>query len=586
VAKGFVFNPDYEELVRPNHTVLLGARGCGKTTLMKMLTIPAIYGWNHSFAEKLREKLPFYTVYISTDIYWNAQMDAYSKQLERFPKYADVVSKVAVTTNVLYALCETFEDLIKHKTIDQSQTGEIQLCKELIKLWILPATVPTLVMIKECLIQRTDELNRHIQRTLFNARTEDDVRIEEASFFLDYDTSSHNAIVKFERIFSVDDDMKWALCFDELELAPDWLQKRLFGSLRSRNQKVLYKLSASPIVSIEADMIASSGNDFRLIKMWPYKVNKEYEKFIESLAESILNQKLNMAVSPEILFGTNPVMNKARDSYAESGPIWKEIKELSKTDDTLKQLLLDNRIDPENPVVSEENIRKMDTLLRKIKPIVYFRNYYSVVSPTTGKRKARSRKAHTLFFGHEVLYRICDGNPRWLIGILSEMAKHIDPDRPQQIPEVRQATTYEDIANQFFDVVKAVPNASASTTSGLTTLYGILEEIGQFFFEEIVIGEFQRDPWGTFEIDEKVPNDVVMMLEKAVYQGAIVLLDPSENAFDFQMRGKKFKLSYLLAPKFKLPLRKYPTIALSRILSGKHTILFTQGEIQFNSGLS
>jgi ATPase subunit of ABC transporter with duplicated ATPase domains len=87
VAKTFVFNPDFEELLQDNHTVLLGARGCGKTTLMKMLTLPAMYAWENENAEKIRTNLGFYTVYISTDIYWNAQKDSYNSQLSKFPKY-------------------------------------------------------------------------------------------------------------------------------------------------------------------------------------------------------------------------------------------------------------------------------------------------------------------------------------------------------------------------------------------------------------------------------------------------------------------------------------------------------------------
>ncbi|MBN8672816.1 MAG: hypothetical protein J0L56_01715 [Chitinophagales bacterium] len=583
IAKSFVFNPDYEELLQGNHTVLLGARGCGKTTLMKMLTLPAIYAWGHDNAQKIKDNLGFYTVYISTDIYWNAQKDAYNKQLYIFPKYAEQVSKVAVTTNVLFALCQTFEDILKYRVVNAKQKDEIGLCRELIELWSLPATIPSLGMVKEALIQRTDYLNRHIQRTVFNCKSDDDVKIEDAYFELDYDTSALNAIIKFERIFSLDSRSMWALCFDELELAPEWLQERLFNSLRSRNQKLLFKLSASPIVSIPNDMIASSGNDFKLIKMWPHKLNNEYVKFVETLVKSVLYNKYGQDVDPELLFGNNPVLNKERNSYEEEGAIWNEVKILAQTDKELRDLLIVNDIDPSNPVVSESNSQKMDTVLRKIKPIVYFRNYYGQVDKT-GKRKARSRKAHTLFFGKEVLYKICDGNPRWLIGIINEMLRRVNgSSKIERISDAKQAAVYEDIAEQFFEVVKAIPDAIISRKTGVVALYGVLQEIGDYFFDEIVIGKFQRDPHSTFEIDRDIAEDMIKILEKAVYQGAIVLLNPSENAFDFEMKRKIFKLSYLFSPKFKTPLRKYSTIALSRVLSGKETITYHQSKIDFKN---
>ena len=142
---------------------------------------------------------------------------------------------------------------------------------------------------------------------------------------------------------------------------------------------------------------------------------------------------------------------------------------------------MSNGITPENPVVTEENARKLDTVLRKIKPIVYFRNYYSYIDDE-GKRKARSRKAHTLFYGKEVLYKICDGNPRWLIGIVNEMLKKVQPDKLEKISETRQAAVFENIAEQFFEVVKAIPDAIIQRKTGVLALYGILEEIGAYIF--------------------------------------------------------------------------------------------------------
>ena len=176
VAKTFIYNNDFEELLFDNHTVLLGARGCGKTTLMKMLTLPALYSWENELAQKTVSKLNFFAIYISTDIYWNAQKDAYNTQLEKFPRYAEYVSKVAVTTNVLFALCETIENILKYKIGSWVKQSENELAKELIEIWKLPPTIPNLIMVKEGLVKRTDTLNQHIQRTATSAWIEQENR--------------------------------------------------------------------------------------------------------------------------------------------------------------------------------------------------------------------------------------------------------------------------------------------------------------------------------------------------------------------------------------------------------------------------
>jgi hypothetical protein len=111
----------------------------------------------------------------------------------------------------------------------------------------------------------------------------------------------------------------------------------------------------------------------------------------------------------------------------------------------------------------------------------------------------------------------------------------------------------------------------------------MLEEIGECFFNDIVLSKFQRDPHSTFIIDKDVNEEIIKILEKGVYQGAIILTDPSENAFDFEMRGKTFRLSYLFCPKFKIPLRKYGPVPLSKCLTGRETLVNGQTKLEFEN---
>jgi hypothetical protein len=70
----------------------------------------------------------------------------------------------------------------------------------------LPATIPNIAMIKEALIQRTDLLNRHIQKTVFNNKNDEDIKLDDEFFHLDYDTCALSAVTKFERIYSLNKD--------------------------------------------------------------------------------------------------------------------------------------------------------------------------------------------------------------------------------------------------------------------------------------------------------------------------------------------------------------------------------------------
>ncbi|MGH8546796.1 MAG: hypothetical protein ACREX3_24925, partial [Gammaproteobacteria bacterium] len=45
IARTFVINENYRKLLMNEHSVLRGPRGTGKTTLLKMLTAPALREW-------------------------------------------------------------------------------------------------------------------------------------------------------------------------------------------------------------------------------------------------------------------------------------------------------------------------------------------------------------------------------------------------------------------------------------------------------------------------------------------------------------------------------------------------------------
>lgn len=267
IAENFIYAKSFNLLIQNNHSVLLGARGCGKTTLMKMLTLSALYSWKGNQAKKVRENMPFYAIYISTDIYWNVKNNKSYDQLKDYDNFPDIISKFSVTTNILISICSTFEEILALElNLVKGSKKENEFCEYLMSEWMLPQTVPTLDYIKEALKRRSDIFNRFVQSVIFNFKKGDQIDISDKEFlFIDFKSSLELVISIFERIFEV--NKKWAFCFDELELAPDWLRDDLFLSLRSTNQKLIYKLSASPIVSLSNRYPATVGNDLILIKM-------------------------------------------------------------------------------------------------------------------------------------------------------------------------------------------------------------------------------------------------------------------------------------------------------------------------------
>lgn len=245
------------------------------------------------------------------------------------------------------------------------------------------------------------------------------------------------------------------------------------------------------------------------------------------------------------------------------------MKSLIAKDESFRNFLSRKKVDLENPIAMDE--KSKDILFRKIKPIVYYRNYFIDyvgynIDDDELKVKLRSRKTASLYSGIEVLYKICDGNPRWLIGIINSILNRIiDKPKSTDIRDI-QVDVLHETAVQFMNVISNIPIDPYKTQKRDYTLEDLINLIGKTFQNEILGSNFKMDPKGSFIVEKSetlIPEKLIAILEKAAYQGAIILLNSNDSAFDFEVRGKKFRLSYMLAPLFKLPLRTYGELNLS-----------------------
>ncbi|BAO55010.1 ORC-CDC6 family AAA ATPase [Nonlabens marinus] len=563
VAKTFIWSESFAQLIQNNHSVILGARGCGKTTLMKMLTVPALHSWElDSRAEDVRTNIPFYAIYVSTDIYWNVKNQTYGNQLKRYKGLSERVSHFSVNSNVFTSICDTFLNILSLELKDNSEEKEIELCRCLIKAWKLESTIPKIIYVKEALIQRVDEVNQMIQKIIFNSSDSEVFDLPEY-FNLSFDSSLESIIPQFERIYDlnkINKIKKWALCFDELEFAPIWLQNQLFSSLRSRTQYLLYKLSASPILpselekSLMSDYSPSVDNDVTMIKMWDSTDKEEFSK-------KIIQSFLNDATDPTDFFGTNEIYNKTHYSYEKGSRFYKELLELISKDDSFKSFLISKKIDVTNPLFTENN--QKDVLFRKIKPIVYFRNAFIKTNKDSIITKRSRKSSSELYYGIEVLLKVCEGNPRWLIGIISQLLSKTGGSKPSKESQYQQLF---ESAVRFKNVIANIPVGSSDNT-----VDDLMERIGLFFSNEVLGKEFQMDPRGTVFIDDKAIlsyPDISNIIEKAAAQGALILVGSQNNSFDFRVNGKRFKISYLFSILYNLPLRRFNEVNLSKCLKG------------------
>jgi hypothetical protein len=242
---------------------------------------------------------------------------------------------------------------------------------------------------------------------------------------------------------------------------------------------------------------------------------------------------------------------------------WLELRRAAREDESLRNLLASRGIDltkgARTPQVVTQATR--DQLLRKIKPVLMLRNEFRKVQPaagpTSGKVAMRSRKRVSLYAGAEAVYAMSDGNPRWLIGMLRDMLARVHQ---------AQADVVNRTSHRYKALLSMLPKSIALVNSKEVAMVDVLDRVGKHFFERMVRGPFPLDPVGSFIVDSNAHEPLLALIKLAVSQGALVYVDPDWKVAPSNPRGKRFRLSFLLAPTYRLPLRLYDPVPLSTCL--------------------
>ena len=566
VANSFVESTGFINVKRANHNILLGPRGSGKTTLLKMLTPIAWDEWKKRTGST--ESLSFTAVYIPTDIHWHHQLLYNAESLRKAPVFFTRCAKASVCNSVMLALVETFAYVSRY---DKAETGrEQRLCTELIVTWGLNNTVPAYLDVKLAIKRRVTILSQKLNYAIDLQKQDHELQEQEAWFDLEFFPLSDHAISAFDAIYEHDNENRWALCFDELELAPKWLQESLFKFPRSVSQKIYFKLATSPDPDIKIPENVTALNDVIVERLWNAS-SVSSRAFCAKIAQSVINRKKLSHLSPEKMLGNSSPddaeedqLNFTSKAYSEGSDEWELIRDVASWDTSLRNLLSDKKIDPRNPTAGSAAAR--DAILRKIKPIASLRKKF--VKPLKGTLIRRSRKNSAGYHGATAIYDISDGNPRRLIRLFEELCDAAIESPAHTVSPQTQSRVVLNIAYLYVDYLQMIPASRRFIPEWgqEVDVYTIVREIGRYFSAHILLGPFPLDPNGTFIVDTTTSPPMLDVLRAASYHGAIVKVDTSATGILDDMVGRRYRLCYTLSPIFQLPLRLYAAVSLRSCL--------------------
>lgn len=586
VADSFITNAEFNQLQGNNSILLMGPRGCGKTTLLKMLTPAGLHYWNGIEAEQYKREIQFTAIYIPSDIQWKNQIEYLSELLKNQIDFNEVVTQFLFATNIQIALCKTFNSVIDFKPFGNQEKLDVEsnVCKSLIEHWQIERPITaTFNDIEIALLKRVSNINRIINEAYHKYPTDNLFKHLPTYVFVDFFDLVKIGCKVFEQKLKLDLEHKWALCFDELEIAPKYLQIKLVKYLRSVDQKYLFKLTTTPLFNLENNIVeATQGNDFSAIKLWVYDESGliKWQLFCQKLILSRLEKgrQLKAVKSAENVFGRFSLDDIIKEELNGLDNNFKEklnyhgiskpgtgagstinylFKYLALIDLSFKNFIKKRGLDPNDPYAIDELQSK--SIFLKYKLDAVYRMVYM----------KRGRRTPHIHFGLPYIYDICDGNPRLVIGLIDEILKRSNfyMNDDLTIDRNKQSLIIFEASEKYFNLIQNHPDSTIIVNNDEFNLADdILRPIGDYMNNKIVQDEFAKTSPSTFIIDDEINQKLVKLLESALYLGAIVYLDPIESLSNTGIIGKRFRLSSFLTPKFKIPNRISSQVKLSTIL--------------------
>lgn len=570
VARQFVPVPQFTKLVHAQHSLLMGPRGCGKTTLLKMLTRRALGVWEterHADRTQTLSKPHFEAVYIPSDIRWSYEIAGIAEHGSLSAELAEESQRALVAGSMVVAICETFQHLVHDDKEVEHRVAE-RLIDHLRLIGVLPLLDDVAVSMERLGARIRGVLNRH-----------DPPLVEDLLRSLPDVLFAHAVDLPMQccRLFEQAADWrpesgKWALCFDELEIAPRWMQREMLESQRSIDQDFLLKLTYSPLLPAQVRSIPEAGQDFQKIRLWHSHV-EDSRDFCEDLANTFLSRRAAVALTADeflhfSVLGADDAIDDPDDRSYERGSIfYEQMQALAEFDSSFRDSLTVRSIDPKDPYSESGTAR--DTFFRKVKPVVVLRNTF--LKP----EGRRSRKIITAYAGKQAVFAMSEGNPRWLLGILSDLfdrwtvTKTREPSsRKPTLKYNEQARILNAAARRFHTSIAAVATGTADDGRDSTmTLVRLVDAVGRSLQDAFLGVDFPVDPPGSFVVDAGVSPQIEHLLKRGLEIGAVIFVGKAQEDVPAELQGSRFRLSFMLSPVYRLPFRNYAPLTLTTLLS-------------------
>jgi len=577
VAKTFIPPGTFPEISKFFHSLIIGPRGSGKTTLLKMLTPAAIQSWNSTLnTTKSKINAGYVGVYIPYDSTManqirNLKLDhSITGEALEPGRLCDALMHGSFSIFILQSLIKTIGDLIDAKRIPNKADGKDEtIYSHLANIWKLNGGSFTFSSITATIRERISEIHEVVNQYYFGIIDTKELKayVSNGIFSRDPIQCINLSIDAIDQCWQVN-RLKWAFLFDEFELAPESIKRKLVSAMRSTaEQRFVIKLTMAPYDGsfnlLTQSGGPSEGNDFDLVRLW-YPLKEDGVRFCSQIAKSVFQQHGYKNSNPEEILGHSLYYSGAgsnRHKNSEYSELIESLREVDASFDEFTQQDRHRHIYSNIDLIRDDNVRAQ--YIRKPLAAMTFRNYFLQSWKTVQKPKFRSRKSNEIYSGMEFIFALTEGNPRWLIGLLHKCIARSEKSE-KIISKSIQQQEITSLMNRYRSLLKAYTDPGVVAGRGLLDF---IDKFGESLSEKFYGEAYTPDPVLSFSIDSSADKDFLEMVATALNAGAFIFLPDGDGiSLLSSFKGKVFRISYLLCPQYKLPLVSGRSLSHGKLL--------------------
>ncbi|MEE5126702.1 hypothetical protein V2J80_16510 [Pseudomonas alliivorans] len=542
----FVWTTDFARLISSKNHVLIGARGSGKTAIIKMLSHEYLSRLKHDTAVTLIREKSFVGTYVPMRLSWVGG-------LKNKPWLSEKGRENHFQWRLNVACCSAFistlESCLRAYVTGKTEffITERDICLQLSDAWF-----------PEMKAESIDALRQNLAAIEYKKLLDEEkLRVNEgvefSKFGVEFDIGLFEplkrAISILKSFIKFPQSTIWAVCLDEAEYLSVEYQRILNSHMRTFADGLVFKITTMPYKHYTLDTNTAvplvRGDDFDYIYLDSMELSKrtfsEYEalrKFSTELFERRLKGSRweNSGVTLDMLLGSSYILS---DKTVSQEAILELISKHSNTAtfERAKYLLGTSKFD--------------DEIGRKLKGALLLRDAAS---------KQKGNSSSSIYSGVEMVIRCSDGNPRRFISLLNSMyLAGADEAGFKPVPPSVQDRILKHFSTNEFRRIISEPNHGAD-------IHQLLSKIGRYFKEALHFKPLSSDLVLCFRynVSDASVWDVV---SEAVGVGLIRPLVEKSDFDELPVRGGTFRLSYMLSPYFYLLPRRGRAIVISSILN-------------------